>query len=45
MSSETLYDRLGGRDAIEAVVDEFSDRVLILSAVTVSSHSPPRVGE
>lgn len=28
MSSKTLYDRLGGRDAIEAVVDEFYDRVL-----------------
>lgn len=24
----TLYERLGGRDAIEAVVDEFYDRVL-----------------
>ena len=26
--SETLYDRLGGEDAISAVVDEFYDRVL-----------------
>lgn len=29
MSNEaSLYDRLGGRDAIEAVVDRFYDRVL-----------------
>jgi hemoglobin len=27
-SGETLYDRLGGRDAVDAVVDEFYDRVL-----------------
>lgn len=26
--SETLYDRLGGRDAIAAVVDRFYDRML-----------------
>ncbi|WP_049890193.1 group I truncated hemoglobin [Natronorubrum sulfidifaciens] len=26
--SETLYERLGGQDAIEAVVDEFYDRVV-----------------
>ena len=26
--SETLYERLGGREGIEAVVDEFYDRVL-----------------
>lgn len=26
--SETLYDRLGGREAIEAVVESFYDRVL-----------------
>jgi len=26
--SETLYDRLGGRDGIRAVVDEFYDRLL-----------------
>lgn len=26
--SETLYERLGGEDAIAAVVDEFYDRVL-----------------
>ncbi|UPV73381.1 group 1 truncated hemoglobin [Halorussus limi] len=26
--SETLYDRLGGRDAIAAVVESFYDRVL-----------------
>jgi hemoglobin len=26
--TETLYERLGGRDAIGAVVDEFYDRVL-----------------
>ena len=25
---ETLYERLGGQDAIDAVVDEFYDRVL-----------------
>jgi hemoglobin len=28
VTSETLYERLGGRDAVEAVVDEFYDRVL-----------------
>jgi hemoglobin len=28
MSSETLYERLGGEPAIGAVVDEFYDRVL-----------------
>ncbi|SFR44690.1 group I truncated hemoglobin [Halogeometricum limi] len=28
MSETTLYRRLGGRDAIAAVVDEFYDRVL-----------------
>jgi len=28
MSSETLYDRLGGRDGIAAVVDEFYDALL-----------------
>lgn len=28
MSEETLYHRLGGRDSIEAVVEEFYDRVL-----------------
>jgi len=28
MSRGTLYERLGGREAIEAVVDEFYDRVL-----------------
>jgi hemoglobin len=28
MTSETLYDRLGGEEAIDAVVDEFYDRVL-----------------
>lgn len=26
--SETLYERLGGEDAIAAVVDEFYDRVV-----------------
>jgi len=26
--TDTLYDRLGGRDAIASVVDEFYDRVL-----------------
>ena len=26
--SETTYQRLGGRDAVEAVVDEFYDRIL-----------------
>jgi len=28
MTSETLYDRLGGRDGIGAVVDEFYDTLL-----------------
>ena len=28
MSEETLYERLGGREAIETAVDEFYDRVL-----------------
>lgn len=28
MTEQTLYERLGGRDAIETVVDEFYDRVL-----------------
>lgn len=28
MSESTLYERLGGRDAIGTVVDEFYDRVL-----------------
>ncbi|MFB6107701.1 MAG: group 1 truncated hemoglobin [Haloplanus sp.] len=28
MSEATLYDRLGGRDGIDAVVDDFYDRVL-----------------
>jgi hemoglobin len=28
MTAETLYDRLGGADGVEAVVDEFYDRVL-----------------
>lgn len=28
MGEETLYERLGEREAIEAVVDEFYDRVL-----------------
>jgi hemoglobin len=28
MTTETLYDRLGGEAGIEAVVDEFYDRVL-----------------
>ncbi|QLH81712.1 group I truncated hemoglobin [Halosimplex pelagicum] len=28
MTGETLYDRLGGREGIEAVVDEFYDRLL-----------------
>ncbi|MDS0258973.1 group 1 truncated hemoglobin [Haloarcula sp. S1CR25-12] len=28
MAEETLYDRLGGRDGIRAVVDEFYDRLL-----------------
>ncbi|MFC5366978.1 group I truncated hemoglobin [Salinirubrum litoreum] len=28
MTRATLYERLGGSDAIEAVVDEFYDRVL-----------------
>ena len=28
MSNETLYDRLGGRDGIRAVVDDFYDRLL-----------------
>jgi hemoglobin len=27
-TDETLYDRLGGQDAVDAVVDEFYDRVL-----------------
>ena len=27
-SDDTLYERLGGREAVEAVVDEFYDRVL-----------------
>jgi len=28
MSDESLYDRLGGREAIRAVVDDFYDRLL-----------------
>jgi hemoglobin len=28
MTEQTLYDRLGGHDAIRAVVDEFYDRLL-----------------
>jgi hemoglobin len=28
MPTESLYDRLGGRDALAAVVDDFYDRVL-----------------
>ncbi|WP_335999438.1 group I truncated hemoglobin [Halorientalis halophila] len=28
MEAETLYDRLGGSDGIEAVVDDFYDRML-----------------
>jgi hemoglobin len=28
MSEDTLYERLGGRDGIRAVVDEFYDRLL-----------------
>ncbi len=28
MSDDSLYDRLGGRDAIRVVVDDFYDRVL-----------------
>ncbi|NHN48883.1 group 1 truncated hemoglobin [Halostella sp. JP-L12] len=28
MSDETLYDRIGGEDAVAAVVDEFYERVL-----------------
>lgn len=28
MSEETLYERLGGRESIAAVVDEFYDRVM-----------------
>jgi hemoglobin len=28
MSGETLYERLGGRDGIRAVVDDFYDRLL-----------------
>jgi hemoglobin len=27
-ASESLFDRLGGQDAIDAVVDEFYDRIL-----------------
>ncbi len=34
--SDTLYDRLGGQDAIAAVVDEFYDRVL--ADETVAHH-------
>lgn len=28
MSNETVFDRLGGREAVESVVDDFYDRVL-----------------
>ncbi|WP_254546223.1 group I truncated hemoglobin [Halomarina pelagica] len=28
MNDQSMYDRIGGRDAVEAIVDEFYDRVL-----------------
>lgn len=28
MASQTIFDRIGGRDAVEAVVSDFYDRVL-----------------